>query len=120
MKQIAVENDTNCTKNRKAWSRRLITQKVESMCAGGERGRLIDNFKVYQDKELLKYSKGKRWKKPPEVIEILALSLGRNIHKSFQTDGCLLAKVFSRKEVIAAFVDRFRDVSPNAILKYYD
>lgn len=58
MRKIVVENDTNCTKNRKA--RWLITQKVESMCAGGESGRLIVNFKVYQDKELPKYPKGKR------------------------------------------------------------
>lgn len=60
MRQMVVENDTNCTKNRKDWSRWLITQKVESMCAGGERGHLIVDFKVYQDKELPKYSKGKR------------------------------------------------------------
>lgn len=38
MRQIAVENDTNCTKNRKDWSKWPVTQKVESMSAGGERG----------------------------------------------------------------------------------
>lgn len=46
----------------------MTTQKVESMSADGERGHLIVNFEVYQDKELSKYSKGKRWKKPPEFI----------------------------------------------------